>query len=156
MTAFLDAGMVACSFEPADCMWCAVINVYSIYYRMSGGVELLLKCIDDRLARQPMSELDQSLLLELLGCCKQTMNNDIGMSVFLSFDRAVERLTQTLIALDCKPLALLVRVLDRLLPTLVANSLSYLLVHGNLVGMQFLLELGHKVGAVRHPSVGTN
>jgi hypothetical protein len=37
MTAFLDAGMVACSFEPADCMWCAVINVYSIYYRMSGG-----------------------------------------------------------------------------------------------------------------------
>jgi hypothetical protein len=44
----------------------------------------MLKCIDERMARMPMSELDQALLFELLNCCKMTMNNDIGMSGFLN------------------------------------------------------------------------
>ena len=44
----------------------------------SGGVELLMKCIDDRMSRVPMTDLDAALLYETTSCCKMVMNNSIG------------------------------------------------------------------------------
>ena len=52
-----------------------------------------------------MTELDKTVLYELLQCCKVTMNNEIGMNGFLNTARAVERVAQSLI-IDAKPIAL--------------------------------------------------
>lgn len=45
----------------------------------AGGVELLLKCIDHRLVRVPMSDFDTALLYETMCCCKMVMNNGTGI-----------------------------------------------------------------------------
>lgn len=73
----------------------------------AGGIDVLVKCIDDRICRTPVTELDAILLAELLGCCKSVMNNAIGMQAFINTAGSVERIARSLL-FDWKPIALLV------------------------------------------------
>lgn len=43
----------------------------------NGGVTVLLKTIDSRINKLPMSELDVAVLYEILSCCKAVMNNQV-------------------------------------------------------------------------------
>ena len=42
------------------------------------GIYILMKCIDERIVKLPMTDLDASILYEILCCCKSIMNNDTG------------------------------------------------------------------------------
>lgn len=42
-----------------------------------GGVALLLKTIESRINKRPLSELDVAVLFEILSCCKAVMNNQV-------------------------------------------------------------------------------
>ncbi len=43
----------------------------------NGGVSALLKTIESRIDKSPLSELDVAVLYEILSCCKAVMNNQV-------------------------------------------------------------------------------
>jgi hypothetical protein len=45
----------------------------------SGGPSLLLKAIENRLVKKPVTELDIAVLFEILSCCKAIMKSSVGM-----------------------------------------------------------------------------
>jgi hypothetical protein len=45
----------------------------------SGGPSLLLKAIENRLVKKPLTELDIAILFEILSCCKAIMKSSVGM-----------------------------------------------------------------------------
>lgn len=49
----------------------------------ANGIYVLMKCVDERIAKLPMTDLDASILYEVIFCCKCTMNNDTGMEALL-------------------------------------------------------------------------
>eukprot|EP01038_Epipyxis_sp_PR26KG_P007971 gene7971-10811_t len=53
------------------------------------GVSILLTAIENRICKNPMSELDTAILYEILNCFKVVMNNDTGMEGFLDCDSSV-------------------------------------------------------------------
>ena len=42
------------------------------------GIYILMKCIDERIVKLPMTDLDASILYAILCFCKSIMNNDTG------------------------------------------------------------------------------
>lgn len=72
-----------------------------------GGVVVLLKAMEMRLAQRPLSEIDVSILYELLTCCKALMNNRVGMDGFVAIDGSVSVIARCL-NFEYKALALLV------------------------------------------------
>lgn len=73
------------------------------------GIYVLMKCIDDRIARLPMTDLDASILFEIINCCKCIMNNDTGMEALLVTPGAIEHIAKSLF-FEWKPIALNVRM----------------------------------------------
>jgi hypothetical protein len=71
------------------------------------GIYVLMKCIDERIAKLPMTDLDASILFEVINCCKCTMNNDTGMEALLITPGAIEHMAKSLF-FEWKPLALTV------------------------------------------------
>lgn len=71
------------------------------------GIYVLMKCIDERIAKLPMTDLDASILYEIIGCCKCIMNNDTGMEAILVTPGAIEHIAKSLF-FEWKPIALLV------------------------------------------------
>ena len=71
----------------------------------AGGASVLVKCIDDRIARVPMTNLDAALLYEIMACIKTIMNNAVGMEGMIEHSNAIERIAETL-RFEWKPLAL--------------------------------------------------
>ena len=75
------------------------------------GIYVLMKCIDERIAKSPMTDLDASILYEVIFCCKCTMNNDIGMEGLLATPGAIEHIAKSLL-FEWKPIALAVSRFD--------------------------------------------
>jgi hypothetical protein len=75
----------------------------------SGGVAVLLKAIDNRICKDPPTELDIAILYELFSCCKAIMNNSIGMDGFISVDGAIDTLSRCL-RFEFKQFTLLVTI----------------------------------------------
>jgi hypothetical protein len=73
----------------------------------AGGLQVLYKCIDDRLNKQPMTELDAALLFELLTCYKSILNNPTGMESVAKSSGLVEQIVRSL-RFEWKSIALLV------------------------------------------------
>ncbi len=71
----------------------------------AGGASVLVKCIDDRIARVPMTNLDAALLYEIMACIKTIMNNAVGMEGIIEHSNAIERIAETL-RFEWKPLAM--------------------------------------------------
>ena len=71
----------------------------------AGGCNVLVKCIDDRIARVPMTNLDAALLYEIMACIKTIMNNTVGMEGVIEHSNAIERIAETL-RFEWKPLAM--------------------------------------------------
>jgi hypothetical protein len=62
----------------------------------AGGVSVLLKAIETRLSRRPVSELDVAIMYEIMTCCRAIMNNAVGMDGFMSVKGAVDVLARCL------------------------------------------------------------
>lgn len=71
------------------------------------GIYVLMKCIDERIAKLPMTDLDAAILYEIIGCCKCIMNNNTGMEAILVTPGAIEHIAKSLF-FEWKPIALLV------------------------------------------------
>jgi Diaphanous GTPase-binding Domain len=63
----------------------------------SSGIIVFVKCINDRVARINITELDAVVLYELVSCLKVTMNNEIGMLAVLETPDALGALARCLI-----------------------------------------------------------
>lgn len=61
------------------------------------GVSVIVKCMNNRLAKICLSELDVAILYELVLCCKALMNNRIGMDGFLNSQGAMDALVRCLL-----------------------------------------------------------
>jgi hypothetical protein len=73
----------------------------------AGGVSILLKAIENRLNKNPITELDIAILYEILCCLKAVMNNATGMDGMLSVNGAINTIARSL-NFDYKAYALLV------------------------------------------------
>ncbi len=73
----------------------------------AGGVSILLKAIENRLHKNPITELDIAILFEILSCLKAVMNNSTGMDGILSVSGAIDTIARSL-NFDYKIYALLV------------------------------------------------
>ena len=73
----------------------------------AGGVSILLKAIENRLHKNPITELDIAILYEIVCCCKAVMNNSTGMEGFLSVHGAIDTIARSL-NFEYKAYALLV------------------------------------------------
>lgn len=69
------------------------------------GIDILVEKMETRVMKVPMSELDASLLFELLLCCKAVMNNETGMVGMLEANRAIDVIARS-VCFEWKPLAL--------------------------------------------------
>lgn len=63
---------------------------FMISFLDAGGVSVLLKALDSRMHKKPLTELDVAALFEVLSCCKQVMNNSVGMDGFLEVNASIE------------------------------------------------------------------
>ena len=62
----------------------------------SGGVSVLLKSIETRLSKRPITELDIAIMYEILTCCKVIMNNAVGMEGFMAVKGAIDTVARCL------------------------------------------------------------
>jgi hypothetical protein len=62
----------------------------------AGGVSVLVRAMDTRLNRRPMTKLDIAILYEIVACCKNVMNNQVGMEGFMAVKGAVETIARCL------------------------------------------------------------
>lgn len=62
----------------------------------AGGVSVLVRAIETRLSKRPITELDIAILYEIVACCKNVMNNQVGMDGFLAVKGAVETIARSL------------------------------------------------------------
>jgi hypothetical protein len=62
----------------------------------SGGVSVLLKAMETRLSKRPITELDIAILYEIMTCCKVIMNNAVGMEGFMAVKGAVDTIARCL------------------------------------------------------------
>lgn len=83
-------------------------KAFLISFIHAGGINVLMVCAEERLARVPMTELDAALLYEVMCCCKMVMNNATGMIGFINSPHAIERIAQSLL-FEWKPVALQVQ-----------------------------------------------
>lgn len=63
----------------------------------ASGVTVFVKCINERVARANVTELDAVVLYELVSCLKVTMNNETGMLAVLETPDAINALARCLI-----------------------------------------------------------
>lgn len=73
----------------------------------AGGISVLLTAMENRIKKQPITELDVAILYEILSCCKAVMNNAVGMDGFLSVEGSVNIIARSL-NFEFKPYSLLV------------------------------------------------
>lgn len=78
---------------------------FMVSFLDAGGIFVLVKCVEDRLNRNPMTDLDAALLFEIMSCFKTTMNNATGMEGIIEHPKAIERIVSCL-NFTWKPLAL--------------------------------------------------
>ena len=62
----------------------------------AGGVSVLLKAMETRINKRPVSELDVALLYEIMTCCKAIMNNAVGMDGFMAVNGAIDMVARCL------------------------------------------------------------
>ena len=89
----------------------------------AGGVSVLMKAMEMRINKRPVSELDVALLYEIMTCCKAIMNNAVGMDGFMAVKGSIDMVARCL-RFDYRLFAIQVRfsiVIRRLL--VFCNSL---------------------------------
>jgi hypothetical protein len=75
------------------------------------GIVLLIKLVNDRLCKIPMTELDAAILYESLLCFKMIMNNGLGMNAVVNTPRAIEHVCKSL-KFEWKAISLVVSLLN--------------------------------------------
>lgn len=73
----------------------------------ASGVSVLAKCINGRLSKQSLNDLDKMILFEVISCFKCILNNDIGMNGVLLYPGALDAIVRCLI-FEFRPIVSLV------------------------------------------------
>jgi hypothetical protein len=62
----------------------------------AGGVGVLMKAMETRINKRPVTELDVAILYEIMACCKAIMNNAVGMDGFLAVKGSIDLVARCL------------------------------------------------------------
>ena len=65
-------------------------------FLQEGGVGILIKAMETRINKTPVTELDVAILYEIMTCCKAIMNNAVGMEGFMTVPGAIETVSRCL------------------------------------------------------------
>lgn len=74
----------------------------------SGGLIVLMKCVDERASKPNKNDHDAAMLYEIMCCFKMIMNNAAGLENFITQEGSIECTARALL-FDWKPLALQVQ-----------------------------------------------
>ena len=69
---------------------------YMNSFLSSGGVSILVQAINNRIARQPLHEVDIVILYEILLCCQVVIEVPSGIEAFLSLNNGIEAVSRCL------------------------------------------------------------
>ena len=104
----------------------------------SGGVSILLKAIENRLHKKPLTELDIAVLFELLSCCKAVMKNSVGMEGVAQVQGSIDIIAKCL-RFDYKQFAL--QILEILsVCAFYSEEMAMKVLHGMKVNARFYQE----------------